>query len=445
MYWTDGERNSIEVADLNGTNRKVLIWDDLDTPRALALHYHHGLMFWSDWGTNAKIEVAEMDGTNRKKLITENLIWPNGLAVDRPTGRLYWNDAKLNTIESSDLHGNDRRTIITGVLHPYGLVVVGNHVYWTDWQTKALHRVEKTTGSDNITVIGNLEGLMDIRSVQTENIGENACGENNGGCSHLCLRNAKSYTCACPTGLKMSKHNNKSCNFQPDNYLLITSRAGLTRISLDSQEYWDVTLPINDIINAIDVDFHWRKQLIFYTDTKSKQIRSVDTRNFSNNNVVIFDGISESSSIAVDWIADNLYWVDARSSYIEVAKLDGGYRKVVVSENVYEPMSITVFPRKGYLFWADWSTNTKIERAFTDGSSRKTLIDTDLGLPNGLVVDYVGKRLYWTDAKLDRIENSDLNGRNRIQLVHARPNVHNTHPFGLAIVSWRWKQNLLLY
>lgn len=65
IYWTDGGRNSIEVAELDGSNRKLLVWTDLDNPRAITLHYHHGLMFWSDWGAHAKIEVAQMDGTHR--------------------------------------------------------------------------------------------------------------------------------------------------------------------------------------------------------------------------------------------------------------------------------------------------------------------------------------------------------------------------------------------
>lgn len=66
IYWTDGGRNSIEVAEMNGRNRKLLIWKDLDTPRAIVLYYHSGLMFWSDWGHSAgKIEMAHMDGTQR--------------------------------------------------------------------------------------------------------------------------------------------------------------------------------------------------------------------------------------------------------------------------------------------------------------------------------------------------------------------------------------------
>ena len=52
------------------------------------------------------------------------------------------------------------------------------------------------------------------------------------------------------------------------------------------------------------------------------------------------------------------------------------------------------------------------------------------GWPNGLCLDYDAKRLYWADAKQDRIETSDLNGKNRVQLVSQVP-----HAFGLALVS----------
>jgi hypothetical protein len=56
--------------------------------------------------------------------------------------------------------------VVKNVPHPYGLVIVGTHMYWTDWQTYALHRADKIKGTDNTVIRGNLEGLMDIRSVQ---------------------------------------------------------------------------------------------------------------------------------------------------------------------------------------------------------------------------------------------------------------------------------------
>ena len=52
------------------------------------------------------------------------------------------------------------------------------------------------------------------------------------------------------------------------------------------------------------------------------------------------------------------------------------------------------------------------------------------GYPNGLSIDYVTKHLYWVDAQLDKIEMSDLNGKNRIEIIRDVP-----HPFGLSVVS----------
>lgn len=37
LYWTDSETNRIEVSNMDGSFRKVLFWQELDQPRALAL------------------------------------------------------------------------------------------------------------------------------------------------------------------------------------------------------------------------------------------------------------------------------------------------------------------------------------------------------------------------------------------------------------------------
>lgn len=104
----------------------------------------------------------------RRVIVDNNIKWPNGLAIDRIEGRLYWNDAKVLTIESSDFNGEDRRTVLNQVPYPYGIVIVEQHIYWTDWKTKALHRADKTNGKDQLIIRENLEGLMDIRAVQVK-------------------------------------------------------------------------------------------------------------------------------------------------------------------------------------------------------------------------------------------------------------------------------------
>lgn len=57
-----------------------------------------------------------------------------------------------------------------------------------------------------------------------------------------------------------------------------------------------------------------------------------------------------------------------------------------------------------YLFWSDWGFTPSISRAGMDGTLRAVIIDTRLGWPNALTVDYDTNKLWWADAHLDYIE-----------------------------------------
>lgn len=109
---------------------------------------------------------------------------------------------------------------------------------------------------------------------QTERELENVCGEDNGGCSHLCLRAPQGFTCACPTGLlfNSSELNPKTCRSYPENFLFFATKTSIALISFDTPELWDVPLPIT-VQNAVAVDFHWDQKLLFYTDVDMDVIR----------------------------------------------------------------------------------------------------------------------------------------------------------------------------
>lgn len=107
---------------------------------------------------------------------------------------------------------------------------------------------------------------------------ENACGSNNGGCSHLCLRSPEGYSCACPTGIRFENETEsfpKICKKHPDNFLVFATRSSISYISFDTPEQWDVALPVKQVQNSIAVDFHWDKRLLFYTDLQLDEIRYV--------------------------------------------------------------------------------------------------------------------------------------------------------------------------
>ena len=92
----------------------------------------------------------------------------------------------------------------------------------------------------------------------------------------------------------------------------------------------------------------------------------------------------------------------------------------------------------GYIFWTD-VVNETINRAKMEENPKvDVLIKIDLDTPDGIAVDWVNKKLYWTDTGTDMIEVSDFNGTNRLELIKTgleEPRAIVVHP-ALGYVKW---------
>lgn len=335
----------------------------------------------------------------------------------------------MHTIESCSFDGNFRKIVVEfrDDEHPYGIFVTNHKLYWTDWKTNALHAAEKDNLEKREIIAGNLEGLMDVKVVHSyAKLEEDACKNSNGGCSHLCLRKPGGYSCQCPTGLKM-KSDGRNCEDLPSSSLIIACRSGVGRISLDTPEMFDVVLPIDGVHGAVAVDFHYESNLLFYADVNADAIKRVNMKNFNDVKTIVSSDLNTPNGIAVDWMANNIYWSDAEHRMIEVSRLDGTSRKTLINQTVPDVRSLIIF--KHFLFYSDWSDASRIERCVLDASDRRVIVDNDLGYPTGLAVDFHTRKLYWADAIRDRIEVSDLDGKKRTQLMHAE------HPFGFTMTE----------
>uniref|UniRef100_A0A131YQ22 Low density lipoprotein receptor-related protein 5/6 n=1 Tax=Rhipicephalus appendiculatus TaxID=34631 RepID=A0A131YQ22_RHIAP len=446
LYWTDSETNRLEVAELDGSHRKVLLWRDLDQPRAIALVPTDGLLFWTDWGDVPKIERASMDGnlTTRKVIVREDIFWPNGLTVDYEARRIYWVDAKLKLISSMNYDGEDRAVVIHGSLSlPFALTVLGDTLYWTDWQLRAVLSCSKQTGAHKRTVLVGELDPMDIQaySALRQPKGEGSqCSYNNGGCSHLCLVSSEApfYSCACPTGVRLL-NDSRTCAQGAEQILLLARRKDLRRISLDTPDYTDVVLPLRGLKHAIALDYDPVEGRVYWTDDELCLIQRAFL-NGSGQEAVVTLEVQHPDGLAVDVVARNLYWTDTGTDRIEVARLNGTARKVLIAEGLAEPRAIVLDPPQGWMYWTDWGQPAKIERAALDGSERRVLVSTDLGWPNGLALDARDGRLYWADARTDRIESSLLDGSDRkVLLDNQLPHVFGFTLLGQYIYWTDWQ------
>ena len=83
------------------------------------------------------------------------------------------------------------------------------------------------------------------------------------------------------------------------------------------------------------------------------------------------------------------------------------------------------------MFWTDWGSAPKIDKATLTGSQRVAIVTSNLQWPNGMELDKGNKRIYWVDGGTDRIESVNYQGNNRILLSK----VTGFHAFGVAMIS----------
>lgn len=82
------------------------------------------------------------------------------------------------------------------------------------------------------------------------------------------------------------------------------------------------------------------------------------------------------------------------------------------------------------MYWTDWGSNSRIERAGMDGSHRHSIVSNDVKWPNGLTLDLVRKRVYWVDAKLNTISSVNFDGSQRSQILYSPEYLR--HPFSIT-------------
>nr|CAD7417465.1 unnamed protein product [Timema poppensis] len=221
--------------------------------------------------------------------------------------------------------------------------------------------------------------------------------------------------------------------------LIISNRYYIRELSLSGHS----TLLAHSLTNAVALDYDWEEKCIYWSDVTSlgSSVKRLCTKTPGNNTYEVLHSatLQNPDGLAVDWVGRNLYWCDKGLDTIEVSKLDGRYRKVLIKTGLEEPRAITLDPRQGphdhctsagnpsecsriiipilivcsYMYWTDWGDKPYIGKAGLDGSDQRMIVNDSLGWPNALTISYETNELFWGDAREDHITVSDLEGGHR--------------------------------
>ena len=128
--------------------------------------------------------------------------------------------------------------------------------------------------------------------------------------------------------------------------------------------------------------------MLLYANRKDIRIFNANSRNES----VIIDHLNDAIN-AVDFLFAEgiIFWADVNLKKIKRIRVSTGEVEDVISVGLKKPEGLAVDWIARKLYWTDcrdaeWETN-RIEVANLDGSHRKVLFWKDLGLPRAIAVD----------------------------------------------------------
>lgn len=103
---------------------------------------------------------------------------------------------------------------------------------------------------------------------------------------------------------------------------------------------------VSGLLGATAIDVHVWDNMIYWSDIELWVIRRMNLTSGEIEDLVTED-LGEVEGIAVEWESGLIYWTDFIFERIEVARLDGSYRKTLFSKDVHNPRGIAVDPVNG--------------------------------------------------------------------------------------------------
>ncbi|XP_052784175.1 low-density lipoprotein receptor-related protein 4-like [Mya arenaria] len=418
VYWTDGLYDWIMMATLNSPVQgyKIIVRDGLSGPSGIAVYPQKGYLFWTDSGAYSKIEISDLFGQNRRVIVDTDIEHPRGITIDFADDMLYWVDSKKDTIECAGFNGNNRRVVAhqSGTIF-FSIAVYDKYVFVTEQLQGHLRVYDKNQLQHN-EINYQLGYVPDGIIMYDDNMqlgNSSACDIM--GCQQFCI-NDPLVGPMCRCGEKyLLEDDGKSClverGFTMPSHMYGIGEAicqypvnlpdmSLTNVSLESQCFK------RGRRGHYGLAYNVREQELFYTENVTNSIGRINLD--VEHGETIIKGVGDVQAMVLDWITGNLFWTDLTYNHISMARSDGMYQSVVIS-GLDQPLGIAVHPGRGQLFWSEQNETRQIYVASMDGSNKRVLVrENETGMPNHLYMDFKRDRLYWADSGLYAVKYVDL-------------------------------------
>ncbi|TRY76952.1 hypothetical protein TCAL_09210 [Tigriopus californicus] len=192
----------------------------------------------------------------------------------------------------------------------------------------------------------------------------------------------------------------------------------LVRVDLQNEGRMRKTILKGKMSRPRGLAIHPLEGYLFYSDWNEKQPHIGRTNMDGSDQKMLFSRplVQWPNGLAIDYIANRIYWVDANKDFIASCDLDGrSFKKVLSGPTLVHPFSISVF--KDLMFWNDWNRKALYYAdKNTDGRSFKKVLSGPT-LVHPFSISVFKDLMFWNDWNRKALYYADKNTGNGTTVV----------------------------
>ncbi|NXN33365.1 EGF factor, partial [Nycticryphes semicollaris] len=480
ILWANRQKATIEMTDMNGKKRRVLL-RDVGRPTRITIDAEQRLLFWSSDGTVSSVNRLSLSGSDVRNVLrtTEKI---EVISLDLVDRRLYWiqhdHGKEISRIGSCDYDGRAVHLLKNSVRHQLlGMSLFAEHLYYSELKSGMIWRANKYTGKVIVTISlkPSFFPPVEIKVVHpfkqpgartdSQDFEKGNCGLNKEKCrKRTCRPDSRTHRCKCSSGFILSRNKQfcediNECGFW-------NHGCTLGCVNIPGSYYCTcprgfVLLPdrktCHELISCTSNDtgcshgcLQTSKGPVCFCPEGS--VLKVDGKACTGCTSPDNGGCSQicSSLSPSSWecacfpgyklqqdrkhctaIGPKPFLLFANGQDIRQISFDGTDYASLLDWQMGIVLALDSDPVENKVYFAHTALKW-IERANLDGSNREKVIHEAIDIPEGLAVDWINRKLYWTDRGKACIERSNLNGMQRKMIIWegiSQPRGIAIHPF----------------
>nr|XP_049697020.1 low-density lipoprotein receptor-related protein 6 [Helicoverpa armigera] len=434
LYWSDAKTKTINRCSINGSNmEKVLEWMGL--VEGIAIDWSGQNIYWTDTATQ-RIEVARLDGSSRRALVWQGLKKPKSIALDPNKGYMYWSELGSKTIKRAGMDGSSPSTLFeqVGKVHSIAIDYERKAIYWAALDPPAIE-FAFLNGTGRKLLISNVSMPYTL-TIHNDKV---YWGDWNTGIVESATKLTGENRKIIQTGLEYISEV-KVFGRARSGGQCAADNGGCAHLCLPAPREYVCACPAHYRLHSDNETCTEPEEFLLFAQ-KNAVGRIVVANGECSDAYIPLTGLKNVKAIEYDPVNKHLYWMDDDSHAIRRVPISYSVTSAItdsttIVSGLSRPFHMVLDVLGRALYWTCADTDSINATSIDSNSSVGVILRGDNMMPRYLAFHQTKRFLIWNDAGLGVITRANVDGTARIELARATNVTSLAIDHGSGTVYW---------